>query len=96
MGKLKLIKLDDRKLEVELEGEDHTMANLIAKYAVRKPYVLYAAYNIPHPLISNPKVVIVTDGSRKPLDVLKEVLEEIIRDTNELEEKLRVALKVEG
>jgi DNA-directed RNA polymerase subunit L len=93
-SKIKVLKLDDKTIEFELVGEDHTMANLIAKYAVRKPYVKYAAYNIPHPLVSNPVIVITTDGSRKPLDVLAEVLRDIIADAEELRSKLAEVLGV--
>lgn len=92
MGKIKLRRLDDKTLEIELEGEDHTIANLIAKYAVRKDRVRYAAYNIPHPLISNPIVVITTDGSVSPLEVFKEVLREVLRDIDELEKRISEVL----
>jgi DNA-directed RNA polymerase subunit L len=90
--KLKVIKIDEKTLEFELVGEDHTIANLIAKYAVRKPHVKYAAYNIPHPLISNPVIVITTDGKRSPVDVLREVLNDIIRDAETMRKQLEEVL----
>ncbi|MEM1982923.1 MAG: DNA-directed RNA polymerase subunit L [Sulfolobales archaeon] len=62
---------------MKLIGEDHTMGNLISKYALNHPNVQIAAYSIDHPLTESPKIVIVTDGSKKPLDVLKEVIKEV-------------------
>ena len=92
---MKLLKLDERTVERELEGEDHTIANLIAKYAVRKPHVKYAAYNIPHPLSSNPVIVVTTDGQRSPLDVLREVLNDIVKDADTLGRLIREALAID-
>ncbi|MCS7108093.1 MAG: DNA-directed RNA polymerase subunit L [Sulfolobales archaeon] len=65
-------------------GEDHTLGNLISKYALNHPNVKIAAYSIDHPLTESPKVVIVTDGSKNPLEVLKEVIKEV----NDTAEKL--------
>ncbi len=95
MGIIKLRRVDERVLEIELEGEDHTIANLIAKYAVRQAHVKYAAYNIPHPLVSNPIVVITTDGERKPIEVLEAVLKDILKDVDKLARTVKEALNIE-
>ncbi len=74
---IEIRKLTDRELVIVYKDKDkHTIPNLISKLALNKPHVKYAAYIIDHPLVSYPEIVIVTDGSRKPLDVLKEVLVE--------------------
>ncbi|KSW11725.1 DNA-directed RNA polymerase subunit L [Pyrodictium occultum] len=91
--KVKLLKREGNSVELELVGEDHTMANLIAKYAIRKPGVVYSSYMIPHPLIGNPVIVLSTDGSRDPLDVVEEVLSDIIRDAREFRRAFEEALK---
>jgi len=74
---VELKKYDGKELRFYVKDPDkHSIPNLIAKLALRKPGVIYAAYIIDHPLVSDPEVVILTDGSRDPLDVLREVLEE--------------------
>lgn len=88
-SKLKLLKREKDSIEIELEGEDHTIANLIAKYAIHKKGVVYSSYIVSHPLIGNPVVVLSTDGSRDPLEVLEEVLNDIINDAREFREKLQ-------
>lgn len=95
-GKVKLLKREGNTIEMELVGEDHTIANLIAKYAIRKPGVVYSSYIISHPLIGNPVIVLSTDGSRDPLDVIEEVLRDIIKDASEFQQAFEEALKANG
>ncbi len=76
LPKLTIEKLTDKEIIFTLTGDQHGLPNLIAKMAIKKPYVSYAAYVIDHPLISKPKVIIVTNGEKKPLEVLKEILVE--------------------
>ncbi|HIP65912.1 MAG TPA: DNA-directed RNA polymerase subunit L [Pyrodictium sp.] len=91
MGRLKIKKVDEKSVEIELEGEDHSMANLIAKYALRNPHTKFAAYNVPHPLIANPIIQIVTDGTIHPLDLLEQVLKEILADIEKFKESVEKA-----
>ncbi len=72
-----LKKYTDRELRFVIKDEDkHSLPNLVAKLALKKRGVVYAAYIIDHPLVSYPEVVILTDGSRDPLEVLQEVVAE--------------------
>ncbi|MEZ0289952.1 MAG: DNA-directed RNA polymerase subunit L [Sulfolobales archaeon] len=88
--KIRVEKRDSRELIFYLEGGDqHTLPNLISKLALRKPHVVYAAYTIDHPLISNPRIAIVTDGERDPVDVLVEILNE----AREYVERLKILLE---
>ncbi len=74
---VELKRYTDRELRFVINDPDkHSLPNLIARLALQKPGVVYAAYIIDHPLVSPPEVVIVTDGSKDPLDILIEVLEE--------------------
>ncbi len=81
---IKVEKLSDRELTIKLIGEDHTMGNLISKYVLNHPNVQIAAYSIDHPLTEHPKVMLVTDNSIKPLEVLKEVINEVINTVEKL------------
>ncbi|MGC9148913.1 MAG: RpoL/Rpb11 RNA polymerase subunit family protein [Sulfolobales archaeon] len=77
LPKIRIEKISDKELIFYLEGGDqHTLPNLIAKMAIKKPHVTYSAYMIDHPLVSNPKIVILTDGQVKPIDILVEILRE--------------------
>ncbi len=93
MPAMKLLRREGNSVEIEFQEKDHTMANLVAKYAIKKPYVVYASYIVSHPLIGKPVVIITTDGSRDPLDVVEETLKEIIEDAQRLERQLKEALE---
>ena len=74
---IEIKKLTDQELIFVYRDKDkHTIPNLISKLALKKPYVKYSAYVIDHPLVSDPEIIIITDGSKKPLEVLEEVLNE--------------------
>jgi DNA-directed RNA polymerase subunit L len=74
---VELKKLTDREIRFVIYDEDrHSLPNLVTKLALKKPGVVYSAYILEHPMISYPEVVILTDGSRNPLEVLEEVVDE--------------------
>jgi len=88
-----LKKLTDKEIRVVIQDQDkHSIPNLIAKLAVKKPGVTFAGYIIEHPLVSYPELVIQTDGTRNPLDVLKEVVEEAKSITQEFLDSFNKAL----
>ncbi len=74
---IELRKISDRELRFIIYDEDrHSLPNLIVKLALKKPGVIYSAYILEHPLASYPEVVILTDGSVHPLEILTSVIEE--------------------
>lgn len=81
---LEIRKKTDRELVFKIKGEDHTLGNLIAKMALRHPNVELAAYIIEHPLDGSPVVRIITDGTKDPIEVLIDVLENSKRISLEL------------
>ena len=70
--KLKVVKKTEKQLELEVEGEDHSLCNAIRKSLLEDKHVTYASYRIEHPLISHPVIIVRTDGKESPEDALKE------------------------
>lgn len=93
MAKIEVVKNTDKELIINIADEDHTIGNLIAKIAEDKPGVVYSAYRIEHPLIPKLTITIITDGSRKPLSILKEVLNDIAKQAIEFQEKFKEVLR---
>jgi len=92
--RLELKKLTERELRIVIYDEDkHSLPNLIAKLAIKKPGVVYAAYILEHPITSYPEIVILTDGSRNPLDVFEEVVNEAQKLVEEFSQKFEEALR---
>ncbi len=50
MGRIGLRQLGDGRYDIVVEGEDHTLGNLLAERLSRKPGVKTAYYTNPHPL----------------------------------------------
>ena len=62
-------------MKIELIGEDHTFANALRKELWNNPNVQLAGYNVEHPLISNPVLVVDTNGKEDPKKALLSAVE---------------------
>lgn len=72
-----LKKYTNKEIRIVVQDQDkYTLPNLLTKLALKKPGVTFAGYIIEHPMVSNPEVVIVTDGTRDPIEILEEVIAE--------------------
>jgi len=67
LGRIRILRSTDKVLEFEIEGEDHTLCNVLCSELFNDPHVVYASYKIDHPLIGFPRVYVETDGSKLPL-----------------------------
>lgn len=67
---LKIVESGKNKLIVELKGEDHAFCNALKKELWNDEHVKAAAYNIDHPLVGEPKIIVETDGKEEPKDAL--------------------------
>jgi len=76
---IKVLKKTSNELRIEIEGEGHTLCNLLEKALLEDESIDMAAYNIPHPLISNPVIYIRTKGRRSPETALKDAADKILK-----------------
>ena len=90
---LKVLKKTDNELKIEVEGEGHTLFNMMESVLLEDEKVEFASYNMPHPLISNTVVTIRTSEGKKPEEALKEACEKILQRGKELNEAFADALK---
>ncbi len=90
----KIVKSEKNLLEAEILDEDkHTLPNLLVKYLLKDERVEYAGYRVPHPLVSYPRILIRTKEGFAPTDVLKDIIEKIVKDINEFEKAFMKVLK---
>ncbi|MEM2025585.1 MAG: DNA-directed RNA polymerase subunit L [Desulfurococcaceae archaeon] len=89
---IRVISKSKRELVVEIEGEDHTLGNMLMKEALEHPSVEYASYRIPHPLKSTLEFTIVVkegeDLSKTLLEVINRLREEMGSFKKAIEESL--------
>ena len=63
-----------KRLVFEFKGATHTLCNAIKEELWQDKAITAAAYNVEHPLIGIPKMIIETDGSKTPDKALNDCL----------------------
>ncbi len=79
--KIKVLEAAKNKLEIELEGETHTLANLLREALHKDKDVKVASYVIDHPYLSNPRLYLASNTDAKEallrtIEFLKDQLKE--------------------
>ena len=90
--RLRVIKRDDRELEFELEGEEHTFCTPLVKLLLEDENVEFAAYRISHPLVRIPRVYVRTNGRERPEEALVKAADALIRIYSEVRREFERAL----
>jgi len=81
------IRILDKKpneLVIEVEGEGHTLCNLLESVLLEDEDVDFASYNISHPLVGNPVITVRTKGDKSPEAAIREAVEKILQRGREL------------
>ena len=84
---VKILQEDKDVIELELEGETHTLTNLIRKELWNNKNTVFASYNLKHPLVSHPILKVQTKS--KPKKVILETIDDIKNQIKELREKIK-------
>ena len=92
MLKINIVKYDRNYLEAIIQGETHTLFAPLVEYLLKHPNVEYAMYDVDHPLTNVVKFRIKTRG-KNPIDVIKEVVNQIQEILDEWENKLLEELR---
>ncbi|MDI6643810.1 MAG: DNA-directed RNA polymerase subunit L [Methanobacteriaceae archaeon] len=71
---MKIIKDTKKELEIEIDGESHTLCNALRKILMEDKDVLSAAYVIEHPIVGEPKLYINAKNPKKSLKNASETL----------------------
>ena len=51
---LKVLKKAANELKIEIQGEGHTLCNLLESVLLEDEDIEFAGYDVPHPLVSSP------------------------------------------
>ncbi len=71
------------RIRFEVKGEDHTLCNLLRKELWNNKHVTVSGYNIDHPLVSEPIMLVETDGKEDPRKVLIKAVDSLKNKTKE-------------
>ena len=91
--KVKVMKRTSNELKIEVEGEGHTLCNVLQKALLEDDTIEMAGYNVPHPLFDSTIVYVHTKGNRRPEAALKEATEKILSRNKEFRKSFKKALK---
>ena len=91
--KIKILKNTSNELELELEGEDHTFCNTLQSVLLEDSTITMAGYNLPHPLVSNPIVYVLTKGNNKPETAIRNAAKKLLKKNQEFRSTFERALK---
>lgn len=90
---LRVLEREANKIVIEVEGEGHTLCNLLQNVLLEDEDVEFASYNISHPLVAKPVITIRTKGNKRPEEALKEAVNKILQRGRELREEFEKAFK---
>ncbi len=86
---IEILPSEKGSLKVKLVGEDHTFANALRKQLWNNSNVKLAGYNIEHPLVSDPILVLDVDEKQDPKKILLKAAEELKKENLERISKLK-------
>ena len=89
---IRVVSKTERELVLEIEGEDHTLGNMLMKEALRHPDVEYSAYRVPHPLKQAIEFVIVVREGASLAKVLSDVISSLKKQLEEFKIAVEAAL----
>ena len=78
------LKKESNSLEIEIEGEDHTLCNALRNILLEDDSVEFVSYKIDHPTHANPTFFVRTNGQKTPTEALIEASEKLSALCNEV------------
>lgn len=93
---VKVLKRSKGLLKVEIDGEGHTFGHLLQEALLEDKTVDWAGYDLPHPLFSQPVVIVRMKGEAAPEKALERASKKIRQDTEEFIEKFTSGVKSES
>lgn len=80
------------ELEIEIEGETHTLGTLLSKELLLMEEVAVAYYTQEHPLKNVIKLYLKTKEGYSPFDILEKAVERLKNKLDEIENEIKKAL----
>ncbi|MDP6293147.1 MAG: RpoL/Rpb11 RNA polymerase subunit family protein, partial [Candidatus Woesearchaeota archaeon] len=77
------------RLLFDIEGETSTLANALKQELTQDSHVKNAGYNVPHPLIETPRILVETDGA-DPKKIVAEACKRIRKEVSKLKDQAKV------
>jgi DNA-directed RNA polymerase subunit L len=94
--KIKVLKETANELKLEVEGEGHSLLNLLQKTILEDDSIEMAGYDVPHPLIDRAILYVHTKGKKSPETIIKEATKKVTSLSKEFKKSFKKASKASG
>ena len=89
---VKIIKKTSDEVQIEFEGESHTLLNLLRTELIADERVVFASYDTKFPIMDNPIFRIKTNDA-DPIEVIREAASRIVNQCDEFSSLFAKAVK---
>jgi DNA-directed RNA polymerase subunit L len=91
--KVNILKTTDNELKIEVEGEGHSLLNLLQKTLLEDDSIEMAGYHVPHPLFDRGILYVHTKEKQNPEDVIKEAAKKVLDLSKDFQKSFKKASK---
>ena len=86
---IELVKKEKNYAEFLLKGEKHSFPTLLKFYLLKDSSVVFASYELDHPVIGTPRFIVRTDGKKSAEKALEDAIKALIKDLKELQKVVK-------
>ena len=91
--KIKVLKKTANELKIEIEGEGHSLLNVLQKSLIEDEKIEMAGYDVPHPLIDRAILYVQTKEKQNPEDVINEATKKVQGLSKDFQKSFKKASK---
>ena len=91
--KIKILDETKKRIEFEIEGENHTLCNILREVLWEDSHVKTAVYRMGHPLVKLPRMLVETDGSETPREALVKAAKSVLKLNESFSKAFEKAVK---
>ncbi|MGB9748811.1 MAG: DNA-directed RNA polymerase subunit L [Candidatus Woesearchaeota archaeon] len=91
--KINILNEEKKRMEFEIEGESHTLCNMLKNELLNDENVKIAIYRINHPLLKTPRFLVETNGNETPREALVKAAKRILKTNEKFAEVFSSAFK---
>jgi DNA-directed RNA polymerase subunit L len=86
---ISIIEEDKKKLIFEIKAETHTLTNALEKELWKDEDVKAAGYNIAHPLIGNPRIIVETTSKKTPREAVEDAIKRLRKHNTDFQKSFK-------
>lgn len=90
---INIIEDKKNKLVMEIKGADNTICNALKNESYNDEHVKISTYNVKHPLISSPQVIVESDGEETPREIILSAIQHLKKDNDKFRKEVSKEIK---